>query len=321
MHVIGYHASHEQFDPATLLGHVRRAEQCGFDAAMCSDHFHPWSQAQGQSGHAWVWTGAAMAQSRLSFGLVNCPFQRYHPATVAQAAATLDQMYPGRFWMAVGSGEALNERITGAAWPAKPERHARLREAAEAMRALWAGETVTRHGAVRIEGARLYTLPSRAIPVFGAALTPETARWLGSWCDGLITVSMPMQELRGVVEAFKEGGGADKPLYLQVKLSYSDSHDAALEGALQQWRTNVLAPAAVESLSQPAQFEAAATAVDAAYFCTRVNVSADLGRHVAWLQAYAELGFSRLYLHNVNREQARFIDDFGSRVLPQLRAR
>lgn len=148
---IGYHASHEQFPPATLLGLALRAEQAGFEALMCSDHFHPWTTAQGQSGHSWVWAGALAVQSALTLGMVTCPMLRQHPALVAQAAATLEQLAPGRIWLALGTGEALNERITGQAWPAKRERQKALRDAAEVMRRLWGGEQVDHTGASRSE--------------------------------------------------------------------------------------------------------------------------------------------------------------------------
>ena len=120
--IVGFHASHEQAHPAELLRSVQRAEEVGFDAAMCSDHFAPWSARQGHSGFAWSWLGAAMATTSLPFGIVYAPGQRYHPAIVAQASATLAAMFPGRFWMALGTGEAVNEHITGDRWPTKPER-------------------------------------------------------------------------------------------------------------------------------------------------------------------------------------------------------
>jgi coenzyme F420-dependent glucose-6-phosphate dehydrogenase len=122
----GFHCSHEQHAPSALLRHARLAATAGFGAAMCSDHFHPWSERQGQSGFAWSWLGAALASTPLSFGTVCAPGQRYHPAVVAQAAATLAEMFPRRFWLAVGSGEALNESITGEPYPPKPQRNERL---------------------------------------------------------------------------------------------------------------------------------------------------------------------------------------------------
>src|SRR4051812_46503482 len=160
MATIGYHCSHEQFSPGELLGYVRRAEQAGFRAAMCSDHFHPWLPEQGQSGFAWAWLGAALQATTLPFGAVNAPGQRYHPAIIAQAAATLAEMFPERFWLALGTGQLLNEHVTGDPWPEKPERRARLKEAVGVMRALWAGETVVHDGLVRVREARLYSRPA-----------------------------------------------------------------------------------------------------------------------------------------------------------------
>src|SRR5215218_6529751 len=125
MALIGYHCSHEQFPPSELLSLVSLAHRAGFRAAMCSDHFHPWSERQGQSGYAWSWLGAALGSTALSFGTVTAPGQRYHPAIVAQGAATLAELFPGRFWLALGSGEAMNEAITGTAFPAKDMRNAR----------------------------------------------------------------------------------------------------------------------------------------------------------------------------------------------------
>lgn len=140
MTVYGLHASHEQIPPADLLDAVVRAEQAGFTAAMCSDHFSPWSVRQGESGFAWSWLGAALqATDQTPFGVVNAPGQRYHPAIVAQAVASLASMYPGRFWAALGSGEASNEHITGARWPRKDLRNARLRECVDIIRALLEG--------------------------------------------------------------------------------------------------------------------------------------------------------------------------------------
>ena len=319
MALVGFHASHEQFPPGELLRLVRRAEAAGFQCAMCSDHFHPWSRAQGNSGHAWAWLGAAMAATRFPFGVVNAPVGRYHPAVIAQAAATLADMHGDRFWLAAGSGEAINECITGQRWPAKDVRNRRLREAVEVMRALWRGEEVTHHGEFTVERARLYSLPPRPLPVIAAALSPETARWAGEWADGLITISQPRDKLRAVLDAFREGGGEGKPVHLQVKLSWADTEDAAREGALEQWRTNLFESTVSEDLRTPEQFEAAAKFVRAEDLEPAVRISADLSRHVAWLCDDLAMGVDQLLLHNVNRGQAAFIDAFGAKVLPQLR--
>src|SRR5687768_8197447 len=150
MTVIGFHCSHEQIAPGRLLRDVQHAEQAGFTAAMSSDHLSPWSERQGESGFAWSFLGAALASTDLPFGVVNAPGQRYHPAIVAQAAASLTEMFPDRLWVALGTGENSNEHITGDPWPPKEERNARLRECVDVMRALFAGEEVTHHGRVTV---------------------------------------------------------------------------------------------------------------------------------------------------------------------------
>src|SRR5690349_2948191 len=159
MTAIGFHCSHEQIDPAQLLLDVQQAEQAGFAAAMSSDHFSPWSERQGESGFAWTFLGAALASTRLPFGVVTAPGQRYHPAITAQAIATLAQMFPGRFWAALGSGEASNEHITGQGWPRKDLRDQRLEECVGIIRALLRGEVVNHDGLVQVDNARLWTLP------------------------------------------------------------------------------------------------------------------------------------------------------------------
>ena len=196
---IGLHASHEQIPPSRLLAAVRHAEAAGFDAAMCSDHFSPWSERQGESGFAWSWLGAALEATELSLGCVNAPGQRYHPAIIAQAAATLAEMYPGRFWVALGTGEASNEHITGEPWPDKATRNARLRECVDVMRALFAGEVVDHDGLVTVDRARLWTLPEQPPKLIGAAVSAETAGWVGEWADGLVTINQPRETLERVL--------------------------------------------------------------------------------------------------------------------------
>jgi probable non-F420 flavinoid oxidoreductase len=321
--VVGYHASHEQLAPSELLRCVVAAEAAGFQAAMCSDHFAPWSSRQGHSGFAWSWLGAALQATGLGFGVVNAPGQRYHPAIVAQAAATLSEMFPGRFWLALGSGEASNEHITGHRWPAKAERRARLGEAVAVIRALLAGETVSHDGLVRVDRARLWSLPERPPALIGAAISPGTAAWVGGWADGLVTINQPHDRLREVIEAFREGGGEGKPLYLQVHLSWAADEEVALAVAYDQWRSNVFDPVLAMELALPEEFDAAARYVTPEDVRSAVLVSADLGRHTAWLGEYLELGFDRLYLHEVGQaeHQRPFIDAFGSKVVPELAGR
>lgn len=314
----GYHASHEQFAPSDLLRWVQLAEEMGFQAMMCSDHFNPWSEQQGQSGFAFAWLGAALQATSLSFGSVCAPGQRYHPAIVAQAAATLAEMFPGRYWIALGSGQLLNEYITGERWPNKEARNERLKECAEIIRRLWAGEVVNYAGMVRVEDARLYTRPQEPPLLIGAALTPETAEWLGSWADGLITVTQPREKLQEMIDRFRQGGGGGKPIFLQAKHAYAPQEEAALQGAYDQWRSSILASNVATQLKTPEQFDAASQFVQPEMMRDYVRISADLDQHIEWLKGDAEMGFERVYIHNVNREQEQFIRAFGKHVLPAL---
>jgi coenzyme F420-dependent glucose-6-phosphate dehydrogenase len=317
---IAYHASHEQFPPGQLLELAVRAQAAGFDGVGSSDHFHPWSDRQGHSGFAWSWLGAALQATKLPFGVVTAPGQRYHPAVLAQAVATLGEMFPGRLTVALGTGQLLNEGITGKRWPTKADRNRRLVECADIMRALWAGETVSYRGPVTVEKAKLYSPPAEPPLLIGAAISAETAEWCGGWADGLITISKPPEELRRVVEAFRAGGGKTKPMHLKVQLSYAADDEAAAQGAWDQWRTNVFDSPVLSDLRTPAQFDAAAEFVRLDDLDRFVRISSDPQRHVGWLKEDARMGFNRLYLHNVNKEQSRFIDDFGREVIPALRA-
>jgi coenzyme F420-dependent glucose-6-phosphate dehydrogenase len=317
---IGYHASHEQYAPGELLRLVQRADAAGFGSGMCSDHFHPWGEQQGHSGFAWSWLGAALQATSLSFGVVTVPGGwRYNPAIIAQAAATLAEMFPGRFWIAPGSGELLNEGITGQRWPTKAERNARLREGVDIIRALWSGETVTHHGLITVEEARIYSLPREPPKIVGAALSPRTAEWMGGWADGMITVAGPRESMQEMIDAFRRGGGEGKPVYLQAQLSYARTEEEALHGAWEQWRTVKLPSPVLSDLRLPAQFDALGEGVSKEDVKEKMRVSADVERHLEWLAGDVEMGFEEINLHCVHREQQeRFIDVFGERVLPRL---
>ena len=319
MATIGYHASHEQFRPSELLIYARRAEQAGFTALSSSDHFHPWSPRQGQSGFAWAWLGAALQATALPAGVVCAPGQRYHPAVIAQAAATLAEMFPARFQLALGSGEALNEMVVGGPWPLKTERNARLRECVDIMRALWAGETVTHTGWVTVREATLYTRPPTPLRLLGAAVTDETARWVGGWADGLLTLGGNAAGVRAAMDAFSEGGGGGKPVYLQVALSYARDIAAARQGAYDQWRTNIFPSDVLAELRSPEQFDAAATYVRPEDLEASMPIATDPQAYIDWLQPLLDLGVSGITVHNVSRTQEPFIDLFGTHVLPALR--
>jgi probable non-F420 flavinoid oxidoreductase len=316
---IGFHASHEQFPPSELLALASQAEAAGFDCAMSSDHFRPWGKAQGHSGYAWSWLGAALARTRLPMGVISAPGYRYHPAIIAQGAATLAEMFPGRFWLALGSGQRLNEDITGLAWPEKAERDARLHECADIIRALLAGETVSHHGRVTVVDAKLYSRPSQPVPLLGAAVTEATAEAVGAWADGLLTTSAEPEQMRKVIAAFRRGGGRGKRLVAQVALNWAPTEAEALSGAHEQWRTNVLGGEVNWELRRPEDFDTATRFVRPEDMRQSVWVSADPGWHAARIAELIELGFEEIQLHQVGRNQQAFIDTFGERVLPALR--
>jgi probable non-F420 flavinoid oxidoreductase len=319
--MISYHASHEQFSPRRLIELACRAEAAGFDAVFSSDHIHPWTPTQGHSGFMWAWLGAAMqATQRIPFAAITIPGGwRYHPAVTAQAIASIGEMFPGRLpWVALGSGEALNERVTGAAWPAKPERNQRLHAAAQIIHELLAGKTVTRDGIIPTREARVWSRPVATTRLIGAALTTDTASWLSTWADGLLTVATDLQAATNTVQAFRSGAD-NKPVYAKLDLSWAPTEQQALAQAHEQWRVQALARNKLAELSTPDEFEQAGNTVAPEEMHDAVLVSADLDQHIEWIKERQALGFEMLDLHNVGTNQQEFIDAFGKHVLPALR--
>jgi coenzyme F420-dependent glucose-6-phosphate dehydrogenase len=318
MVLVGYHASHEQLPPSALLRSVVAAEQAGFDAAMCSDHLAPWGVRQGESGFAWSWLGAALASTSFSLGVVNAPGQRYHPVVIAQAIATLEEMFPGRFWAALGSGEAMNEHVTGDPWPAKDRRNARLDESMTVIRRLLAGEEVTHDGEVRVHRARIWSRPATPPPLLGAAVSAETAGWLAGRVDGLATVAQSPEALRRVVEAYRSEGG-EGPCVLQVHLSLAETDAAALALAEDQWPNGLIGPPRAWDFDQPEDFDAAVADPDEAELRKAVLVDADAAALAERIAELVRIGFDRVYLHHVGKNQDAFLDRAGDELLPALR--
>ena len=226
-------------------------------------------------------------------------------------------MFPGRFWAALGSGEAANERVTGAAWPRKDVRDERLSECVDVIRRLLAGEEVNHDGLVTVNRGRLWTLPETVPPLVGPAVTPATAARHAEWADALITVNQPLDVLEKVLAAYRDAGGRG-PARLQIHLSWAPTHDEALSIAHDQWRSNVHGPPVAWDTETVEAFDLMAEHVTPEHVAEVVRVSSDLGEHAAWLQEYVDQGWDELYLHFVGKEQARFIDAFGESVLPQL---
>lgn len=312
-----WHASHEEHSPADLLELAVLAEQAGFDGVHSSDHLAPWFPG-GESGHAWSWLGAAMARTQVPFGVVTAPGQRYHPVVHAQAIATLASMFPGRLTVSLGSGEATNEHVTGDPWPPKSARNQRLKTCAGLIRALLAGETVNCEDPV-VDRGRLYSLPSQRPPLFAAAMTPETAADVAGWADGLITVGSDPGAVRRVVDAFRGNGGADKPVHLQVHVSWAADDAEARRQAVERWRINALPPWLTQDLETPDEIDRATADIDPAQVLDSLMASADPAEHAEHLARLADLGVERLVVHQVGIAQRGFIDFYARQVLPRLR--
>jgi coenzyme F420-dependent glucose-6-phosphate dehydrogenase len=315
---VGFHASHEQLPPSRLLAAVTRAESAGFDGAMCSDHLAPWSVRQGESGYAWSWLGAALASTSFSLGLVTAPGQRYHPVITAQAIGTLEEMFPGRFWAALGSGEAVNEHVTGDPWPPKPQRNARLEQSVDVIRRLLAGEEVTRSGEIEVHRARVWSRPEATPPLLAAAVTSETAGWAARWADGLATVAQPSDVLADVVAAYGDAGGRG-PRVLQVHVALEDSEDAALAILRDQWRHAAITGVSLWDIEQPEDFDALAGDPTDEQLRTGALVSTDADELADRIAELAGVGFDRVYLHGVGTDQDAFLDRAERQLLPALR--
>ncbi|ROR72686.1 TIGR03885 family FMN-dependent LLM class oxidoreductase [Bogoriella caseilytica] len=318
MTVFGFHASHEQIGPSQLLRDVQEAERAGFDAAMASDHHMPWSARQGHSGFTLSWLGAALATTSLRIGHVAAPGQRYHPAILAQAIGTLGQMFPGRYWTALGAGQAMNEHVTGDPWPDQQTRRRRLEESADVIHRLLQGETVSHTGLIRVDRAHVYDRPETPSPLLAACITPESARRAAAWAQGMITLNQGGAE-HDVQAAYREAGGRG-PVALQVHLSWAPTEEEALAIARDQWSANTLGPPLDQDLPTPEYFDAASREISADTVREAVRISADPAQHVAWISDDVAAGFDEIYLHHVGQVQQPWLDLAGAEILPALRS-
>lgn len=326
---VGYAATLEQFGPMESVELSAYAESQGFSGVMAADHFQPWVPAQGHAGFVWnVLTAVAeRTVGDLGPGVI-CPSFRWHPAMVAQASATLAHMYPGRHWLGLGSGEALNEHIAARYWPEAPERINRMFEAIEVIKKLFhasiAGRDVKHAGQFfKMESTRLWTMPPVAPKIYVATAGPVTAKRAGRNVDGLITVGAPLGKIEGLFARFAEGArevGKDPesmPKILQLHLSWAPTDEEALANAMHEWPNGGMKfPKA--DIRSPFEFEQIAKLVRAEDFEGRMVISSDPDEHRAYIQRFVDLGFDRIYLHNVGRNQREWIDVFSRDVLPNL---
>lgn len=306
---IAYHASHEQFSPSQLLKYCKMAGESGFHAVHSSDHFHPWSARNGQSGNSFAWIGVAMQQSNLPFSIVCCPGQRYHPAIIAQMAATLAEMFPGRIGLELGSGEAINESITGNEWSGKAFRNHRLYECYKVISALVRGERVNFAGTVTVKEAQLYTLPSILPPVIVAALSMESIKWCATWAEGLLTTGDLTESTFARIQAFRESSGRPRPVYIQFAFSYARTAQYALASAYEQWRGCLAAGEYMGDWEKPEDFDQAGDLLSLREVEERIPVFSSVKELEVAIGFFKRLPISRLILHNVSVHQTEFIED------------
>jgi coenzyme F420-dependent glucose-6-phosphate dehydrogenase len=326
---VGYAAMLEQFGPREVIELTALAEQHGFSGCMAADHFQPWVPAQGQASFVWNVLAAVGERTHGDLGPgVTCPSFRFHPALVAQASATLADMFPGRHWLGLGSGEALNEHVVGGYWPEVGERSGRLFEAVELIKRLFdaslSGKDIKHRGQYfTMETARLWTMPAVPPPVLVATAGPINAKRTGRLADGMITVGAPPEKIEDLFARFAEGAreaGKDPdvmPKVLQLHLSWADTDQQALANAVEQWPNGGMKFAKAD-IRSPHDFAAMAALVRPEDFEGRLLISADPDEHRAYIQRFVDLGFDRVYLHNVGRNQAEWIEVFGRDVLPKL---
>lgn len=323
---IGYAAMLEQFQPTELLDLCESAEGAGFSAGfMVSEHFHPWTPQQGASAFAWSFMGALGTRTSLPFGTaVTCPGFRYHPAVIAHAAATLGAMFPGRFWLGLGAGEALNEHVVGGVWPEIGIRSAMMFEAIEVISKLFTGNVVKHNGPhFTLESAKLYTRPEQPVPIYVATAGPINAKKTGKFADGMITVGAADEKIKMLWEKCNEGcREAGKPTgtpkFLQIHVSWAPTDEEAVDNAVREWPNGGM-PFPKQDVKNPEDFAAMAKLVKPADFKNRVLMTSDLAAHTAHIQHYVDMGFDEIHLHNVGRNQAEFIEVFGREVLPALK--
>jgi G6PDH family F420-dependent oxidoreductase len=314
---IGFALSSEDHGPQELVRQAQIAEQAGFSFAGISDHFHPWTSDQGESPFVWSTLGGiAQATEKIRVGTgVTCPLIRIHPAIVAQASATVACMMPGRFFLGVGTGENLNEHVTGARWPLPFERLEMLEEAVDVIRQLWTGEEITHRGQhYTVQEARLYTRPDEPPEIYVAAAQPQAADLAGRIGDGLISTSPD----HDVVSRFEEAGGSGKPKVGMIHVAYDEDEQAGHERALKLWPNLALAGSGGQELPAPRDFESSADNVTLEDVAEQTPAGPDPEPYLELLRKYDEAGFTHVYVHQIGDNQQEFADFAARELLPRI---
>jgi G6PDH family F420-dependent oxidoreductase len=312
----GYKLMTEEHGPKALVDNAVRAEAAGFDFVSISDHFHPWLEAQGHAPFAWSVLGA-IAQATSTIGIatgLTCPILRYHPAIIAQAAATVAILSDGRFTLAVGAGERLNEHVTGVRWPSIPERHEMLGEAIDILRLLWSGGPHTHAGKhYVVDHAQLYDLPDAPIPVVVGVSGEKSVALAVEKADGVMATEPKPELARG----FRDGKGAG-PAYAEAVLAYAATEEEGLRIAHERFRFSALGWAVNSELPTVDGFEAATKTVRPEDLADSVAAGPDVAKHVAAVRKYADAGFDHIVLTAPGPDQAGFIRFFEKELRPAL---
>ncbi|NGO70206.1 TIGR03557 family F420-dependent LLM class oxidoreductase [Streptomyces boncukensis] len=312
----GYFLASEEHGPAALVEQARMAEQAGFTSLWISDHFHPWSQAQGESPFVWAVVGALSEATSLPVQTaVTCPTVRIHPALVAQAAATCALQLGGQFRLGVGSGEALNERVLGDRWPPATVRLDMLEEAVALIRQLLTGRRITHHGKhYTVENARLYSCPDRPVPIDVSGFGPAAITTAGRVGDGFVTTAPD----RAAVERFRKSGGGSKQVRGGVQVCFGPDHEEAVRTAHALWPNIGLPGELGQTLPTVAHMEQASRLVTRDQIARQVVCGDDPDAHVAALQAYADAGVDVVHVNQIGPDQRAFFDFYRTKVLPRL---
>jgi G6PDH family F420-dependent oxidoreductase len=319
---IGYFLSCEEYGPAELLKQATLAEQAGFEALWISDHFHPWNDEQGQSPFVWSMLGALSQVCSLPITTaVTCPTIRIHPVIVAQAAATSAVLLDGRFTLGVGTGEALNEHVSGARFPTIEQRLDMLEEAVEVIRRLWTEDFVTHHGEhYTVENARIYTKPTAQPPIFVSGFGPKAAEVAGRIADGFMTTTPDQDSL----QAFRSNGGTGKPTQAGYKVCWGTDDATAVATAHRLWANSGIPGEISQVLPSPKHFEQASQLVTEQMTRDSIAYGDDIGRHVDAFAPYAAAGFDEIYISQMGGSEKEtssdgFFNFYARRVLPKLR--
>lgn len=313
---LGYKLPTEAFGPAEIVRQAVRAEEAGFDFVEISDHYHPWLDSQGHSPFTWSVLGAIAARTE-RIGImtgVTCPTVRYHPAIIAQAAATTALLSEGRFSLGVGSGERLNEHVVGRAWPGVATRQEMLREALEIIRLLWSGGYRSYEGKhLRLEDAQVFDLPDTLPPIVVAAGGPSAARLAAELGDGLIATD-PDASLLGEYA----GAGGSGPRYAEAPLAYAGTEQDAVEAVLGKNRWALTGWPVMSELPNPVNFDAASATVRAEDVLGQFACGPDVERHLEVVGTFTEAGFDHVVTHNAGPDPDGFIDFFATELRPRL---